>query len=134
MSSRGWPEKRLRFVTSSPSKKEVRGVDADTEVSFIPMEAIGEDGEIETEIIKTIGEVKTGYTYFRNGDVVIAKITPCFENGKGAIARGLMNKIGFGTTELHVVRPTKELLLIWLFQQAARGSVVAWHAQHFRRT
>jgi type I restriction enzyme S subunit len=109
MSSCGWPEKRLRFVTSSPSKKEVQGMGADTEASFIPMEAIGEDGQIKTGATKTIGEVKNGYTYFRDGDVVIAKITPCFENGKGAIASGLINTIGFGTTELHVIRPGKDM-------------------------
>ncbi len=47
-----------------------------------------------------------GYTYFRDGDIVIAKITPCFENGKGALAAGLTNGIAFGTTELHVLRTT----------------------------
>ncbi|MCY2983549.1 MAG: hypothetical protein NTY15_07910 [Planctomycetota bacterium] len=54
---------------------------------------------------KPIAEVETGYTYFRNGDVTVAKITPCFENGKGALMCGLTHGIGFGTTELIVVRP-----------------------------
>lgn len=110
-----WPVKRLRFVTTSPSKKEVRCVNENTEVSFVPMEAIGEDGQIETAGTKTIGEVQNGYTYFRDGDVVIAKITPCFENGKGAIVGGLINAIGFGTTELHVIRSSKDLDARFLF-------------------
>jgi type I restriction enzyme S subunit len=110
-----WSLKRLRFVTTSPSKKEVRCLDENTEVSFVPMEAIGEEGQLETAGVKTIGEVQNGYTYFRDGDVVIAKITPCFENGKGAIARGLINSIGFGTTELHVIRPSKDLDARFLF-------------------
>ena len=49
--------------------------------------------------------VYDGYTYFADGDLCIAKITPCFENGKGALAAGLTSGVGFGTTELHVVRP-----------------------------
>ena len=53
---------------------------------------------------RTAGAVKQGYTGFQDGDVVIAKITPCFENGKGAVAAGLLNGVGYGTTELHVLR------------------------------
>jgi len=56
-----------------------------------------------------------GYTYFRDGDVLVAKITPCFENGKGALASGLASEMGFGTTELHVLRPTGELDARFLF-------------------
>ena len=54
---------------------------------------------------RELAEVYDGYTYFADGDLCIAKITPCFENGKGALAEGLTNAVGFGTTELHVVRP-----------------------------
>src|SRR5690606_8893164 len=50
-------------------------------------------------------EIKKGYTHFANGDIAIAKITPCFENSKAAIFRNLENGIGAGTTELHVARP-----------------------------
>jgi|HubBroStandDraft_6_1064221.scaffolds.fasta_scaffold23826_2 type I restriction enzyme S subunit len=107
--------KRLRFVTTVPPKSEVRLVHEDTEVSFVPMEAIGEDGQIQTDRTKRIGEVMNGYTYFGEGDVVMAKITPCFENGKGAIASQLVNGIGFGTTELHVLRPEKGLDSRFLF-------------------
>ncbi len=107
--------KRLRFVTTVPPKSEVRLVREDTEVSFVPMEAIGEEGQMQTDRTKRIEEVMNGYTYFGEGDVVMAKITPCFENGKGAIASGLVNGIGFGTTELHVLRANKDLDSRFLF-------------------
>jgi type I restriction enzyme S subunit len=101
----GWEVKRLRFVSdSNPVPSEVRGLPSDTEVSFVPMEAVGEYGGLALETTKLLSDVKAGYTYFRDGDVVIAKITPCFENGKGALADGLTNGIAFGTTELHVLR------------------------------
>ena len=101
-----WEVKRLRFAAKlNPSKSELSALDRSTLVSFLPMECIGEDGTLQLEKEKPIGELETGYTYFRDGDVTIAKITPCFENGKGAIMRGLSNGVGFGTTELIVVRP-----------------------------
>jgi type I restriction enzyme, S subunit len=73
------------------------------------MEAIGEWGGLDLTATKQLAEVANGYTYFREGDVLVAKITPCFENGKSAFARGLLNGIGFGTTELHVLRPSSKL-------------------------
>ena len=100
-----WDVKRLRFVSeSNPVPSEFRGLPGDTAVSFVPMEAVGEYGGLNLESTKLIADVKAGYTYFRDNDVVIAKITPCFENGKGALAEGLTNGIAFGTTELHVLR------------------------------
>jgi type I restriction enzyme S subunit len=106
-----WNGLRLRFAaTLNPSKQEARSYAEDDLVSFLPMEAIGEDGSLSLEIEKEVGECLNGYTYFKDGDVCIAKITPCFENGKGAILRGLKGGIGFGTTELIVARPRVELL------------------------
>ncbi len=102
----GWEVKRLRFVTQlNPSKSEIAKLDRDTEVSFLPMEAVGDDGSLILEKTRTLCDVENGYTYFREGDVTVAKITPCFENGKGAVMRGLLSGIGFGTTELIVARP-----------------------------
>lgn len=101
-----WQVTRLRHVVAlNPSKSEVASLGRDTEVSFLPMEAIGDDGSLTLDRIRPISEVESGYTYFREGDVTIAKITPCFENGKGAVMRGLHNDHGFGTTELIVARP-----------------------------
>lgn len=65
--------------------------------------------------VKTLGDVVGSYTYFRENDVLIAKVTPCFENGKAGIACGLKNGIGFGSSELYVVRAGDETLPQWLF-------------------
>ncbi|XGA78995.1 restriction endonuclease subunit S [Halomonas sp. CH40] len=105
-----WEVKRLRYVAElNPSKSEVRSLPAKSYVSFIPMEAVGDDGSLSLDQTRPINEVLAGYTYVREGDVTIAKITPCFENGKGAVMRGLKNRVGFGTTELTVMRPKAEL-------------------------
>ncbi len=118
-----WSVVRLRRVAElNPSKSEVSDLDRELSVSFLPMEAVGDDGTIQLEHTRSIGAVENGYTYFREGDVTFAKITPCFENGKGAIMRGLLNGIGFGTTELIVVRPrpkhTTSDYLHWLFMSS----------------
>src|SRR5580704_2411082 len=110
-----WPTKRLRFVISSPSKSEIRGLPAETEVTFVPMEAVGEFGGLDTSRLRRLDDTLDGYTYFRDGDTVVAKITPCFENGKGALAEGLQNGIALGTTELHVLRPTNAIRPKFLF-------------------
>lgn len=118
-----WNVKRLRHVaTLNPSKSETAELPPDAELSFLPMEAIGEDGSLDLERTRPLTEVTSGYTYFREGDVTIAKITPCFENGKGAIMRGLVGGHGFGTTELIVCRPKAEETscdyLHWIFVSA----------------
>lgn len=78
----------------------------DTMASFVPMPLISADyGVANQHEIRSWGEMKTGYTHFAEGDVGLAKITPCFENGKSTVFRGLTGGIGAGTTELHVVRP-----------------------------
>ncbi len=78
----------------------------DTEVSFVPMAAVGAaSGHIDVSTVRLYAEVKKGYTHFRNGDVLFAKVTPCMENGKMAVARQLKNGLGFGSTEFHVLRP-----------------------------
>src|SRR5262249_49051237 len=75
------------------------------DVTFLPMEAIGDHGELDLSNVRPVEEVQSGYSRFSDGDVVIAKITPCFENGKGALIRGTLSGIGYGTTELHVLSP-----------------------------
>ena len=100
----------------NPSKKEVRNLPDDMEVSFVPMSAINEvSGKIENPSTRKLKDVKKGYTYFKEGDVLFAKITPCMENGKSAIARKLVNGIGFGSTEFHVLRPLNEVTPEWIF-------------------
>ena len=117
---------RLRFRTkANPTKGEIVSLPSDTEVSFVPMEAIGENGVLRLEATKSLAAVSEGYTYFREGDVIIAKITPCFENGKGAVAEGLRNGVGFGTTELHVLRPLGDVDARYLYYLSC--------AAHFRQ-
>jgi type I restriction enzyme S subunit len=78
----------------------------DLDVSFVPMAAVEAlSGGIEVSTIRKYAEVKKGYTHFRDGDILFAKVTPCMENGKMAIARKLINGVGFGSTEFHVLRP-----------------------------
>jgi type I restriction enzyme S subunit len=111
-----WETKRLKLVAElNPPASEVRELAEDTEVSFVPMEAVGEYGGIDLSKTKLLADVSAGYTYFRDGDVIVAKITPCFENGKGAVAAGLTNGIAFGTTELHVFRAARPLNARFLF-------------------
>ena len=74
-------------------------------VSFVPMPSVSEKGYLQDVVDEEYGKVKKGFTYFENNDVLFAKITPCMENGKGAIAEGLTNNIGMGSTEFHVLRP-----------------------------
>jgi type I restriction enzyme, S subunit len=107
-----WDLKRLRFVNQlNPSKKEIDTDEENPMVSFLPMDSIGDDGSLILDQNKSLNEVNgSGYTYFRDLDITIAKITPCFENGKGALMQGLTNGIGFGTTELIVVRPNEKQL------------------------
>ena len=85
--------------------KRPRNIDDELMVSFVPMPAVSEDGKIDCSDIKPYKEVRKGFTYFAENDVLFAKITPCMENGKGAVAKGLSGGIGSGSTEFHVLRP-----------------------------
>ncbi|AGW13151.1 restriction endonuclease subunit S [Megalodesulfovibrio gigas] len=112
----GWEVKRLRFISRiNPLASELQDFSPEDEVSFVPMECVCEYGGLRLEQTKPMDEIGSGYTYFRDGDVVFAKITPCFENGKGTLAEGLVNGVAFGTTELHVIRPDDTLEKRFLF-------------------
>ncbi|MDU0622496.1 restriction endonuclease subunit S [Pseudomonas aeruginosa] len=101
-----WYVVRMRYAaTLNPPVRRDLLDDPDQEVSFLPMEAIGEDGSLNLEQNRPVADVRSGYSYFEDGDVAFAKVTPCFENGKGALMRGLQCAAGFGTTELTVLRP-----------------------------
>lgn len=100
-----WKKTRLKYLVNlNPKKEEARRIPLDTEVTFIPMEKIIRTGLLDCSLTNTIENLINGYTYFRDEDIIIAKVTPCFENGNVAIAKGLKNGMGFGTTELHVLR------------------------------
>lgn len=104
-----WSSRRLRFLARVNPATNVSRLKPDSAVSFLAMESIGEQGELDLTVTKQLSEIGAGYTSFQDGDVAVAKITPCFENGKGALMAGLENGVGFGTTELHVLRPKQEL-------------------------
>jgi type I restriction enzyme M protein len=96
----------------NPSKSNIiRDLDLDLPVSFLSMSDVSNQGIIMNLQERELGEVKTGYTFFQEDDVLFAKITPCMENGKGALIRKLKNNIGFGSTEFFVLRVNKTLLL-----------------------
>ncbi|MEC7546176.1 MAG: restriction endonuclease subunit S [Pseudomonadota bacterium] len=99
----GWEWVRLGHIAQINPRNQV---DDSTQVSFIPMASVSTrySGSHDQEI-KSWSEIKTGFTHFADGDVAIAKITPCFENSKAAIFSNLSNGVGAGTTELHVARP-----------------------------
>lgn len=88
----------------------------DSPCTFVPMEAVDDwFAQIVKLAIRPFREVSKGYTSFAENDVLLAKITPCMENGKCAIARGLRDRVGFGSTEFHVLRASKYVLPEWLF-------------------
>lgn len=99
------------------SKTEIHDIPDDLLVSFIEMASVSNEGFIETKVDRPCGEVRNGgYTYFAEGDIIIAKITPCMENGKCAIAEELTNGIGFGSSEFHTFRcHESEILTKYLF-------------------
>ena len=84
-------------------------------VTFLPMSGVSENGRIESSEERQLDSVKKGYTYFERGDVLLAKITPCMENGKAAYADSIEPSIGFGSTEFHVIRPSQEVDGKYLF-------------------
>ncbi|MGE6796451.1 restriction endonuclease subunit S [Psychrobacter okhotskensis] len=101
----GWEVKKLNELCEINPKKPSKP--SDELVSFISMSQISEEGQIISTEPKTYDEVSKGFTSFKDKDVLVAKITPCFENGKGALAHSLLNGIGFGSTEFHVLRAKK---------------------------
>ena len=104
--TKGWLEQRLgECCVINPKKNTDNRLKEDLVVSFIPMASVSENGDILELEDKFYRDVKNGFTYFCDRDVLFAKITPCMENGKGAVSVGLKNGIGFGSTEFHVLRP-----------------------------
>lgn len=95
------------------------GPDRNGTVAFVPMESLRYDSIDPKEI--EYSEAKGKYTFFADGDLLFAKVTPCFENGNIAVARGLKGGIGFGSSEIFVLRPNDKLLNQYLFY-VAQGS------------
>jgi len=116
-SHKDWPMVELGEVAEiNPNKIGLKDLEKDLEVSFVPMSDLQERRMyFDAKQKKQLGEVIKGYTCFANNDVLLAKITPCFENGKSGIARDLINGIGFGSTEFIVFRPRENVLSEWIY-------------------
>ena len=99
----------------NPRLPKALAANGQTRVSFVPMAGLSEEGRITNADERLLIDVVKGYTYFKRGDVLVAKITPCMENGKVAVADSLPHAIGFGSTEFHVLRPGPELHAPYLF-------------------
>ena len=112
-----WEEKTLGDLCEiSPKKSELNNLPENHLVSFLPMKDLGiAQNQINPITIKQLSQVKGSYTYFRNNDVLLAKVTPCFENGKLGIAKNLKNDVGFGSSEFIVFRTKNEILAEYIF-------------------
>lgn len=116
----------------NPSRSEISNLPDDTLVSFVEMASLGL-GIIDKKVDRSLGDLrKGGYTYFAEDDILIAKITPCMENGKCAIAKGLTNGIGMGSSEFHVIRSDQSKILPeYLFAFLNQDSIRKEAAEHF---
>jgi type I restriction enzyme S subunit len=112
-----WEVRKLKNIAKiNPSKIEAGSkLTNDTEVTFLPMEYVEVDGRINADSIVLYYKIVSGLTYFRKNDIIVAKITPCFENGKGAYLNTMRTEFGFGSTEFHVLRARKEILPEYLY-------------------
>ena len=108
-----WDKRRLAsFCQTNPGKDQLSSLDDSHTVSFIEMSSVSNDGCITYKEDKTIKQLKKGsYTLFQDEDIIIAKITPCMENGKCALARNLTNGLAMGSSEFHVLRTNNDIVI-----------------------
>lgn len=125
----GWAATTVAEVCALNPKHD-KDLPDDLVVSFVPMASVSDElGEIVEQTDRPLGEVRRGYTHFADGDVVWAKITPCMQNGKSAVASGLTNGLGCGTTEFFVLR-TKGAILPEYLHRFMRQAAYLHEAQH----
>ncbi|WP_187388632.1 restriction endonuclease subunit S [Meiothermus taiwanensis] len=117
----------------NPPRPRNLGLSGDEPTFFVSMSAVDDlTGMIKSPELKPFGEVCRGYTYFEEGDVLFAKITPCMQNGKHTIASGLTNGFGFGSTEFHIIRPGPSITAEWIHFYVRRPEVLSDAANHFK--
>lgn len=104
-----WFRSRIRNVASLSPGYSSSTPESDEVCTFVPMEKLSDDGQID--VLNQLGfeGVQAGLTLFEQGDVLFAKITPCMENGKGAFVKQLPTRYAFGSTEFHVLRPRRDV-------------------------
>jgi type I restriction enzyme S subunit len=129
-----WPSYPVTtFALVNPRESDVRELPDDTQVSFVPMASVSEEtASIESLEVRRLAEVRRGYTRFREDDILFAKITPCMENGKVALAQGLIHGIGFGSTEYHILRARAGVLPKYLYYYLRQPSVRTLARQRMR--
>ncbi len=111
-----FPLVKISEVCTVNPRKSQLAEKSSTRISFVPMADLNEHRiSFHPREEKTLSEVSTSYTYFENNDVLLAKVTPCFENGKAGIARNLINGIGFGSSEFYVLRSNGQVLPEWVY-------------------
>lgn len=98
-----WKVAQIKRISALNPKKSTLSEEKDSLCTFLPMEKLRTNA-ITLDETRPIHEVYDGYSYFCDDDILIAKVTPCFENGNIAVANGLVNGIGFGSTEINVLR------------------------------
>ena len=131
--SLGWKLKRLEEVCQINPRRPKIDREPRQLTSFLPMSGVDEkDGIINKLDIRQYQEVARGYTYFQEHDVLFAKITPCMQNGKSVIANGLIDDIGFGSTEFHVLRSGQEVIPAWIHKFIRRLSFRQEAQKHFK--
>lgn len=128
----GWQWVRLGDVCELNPRRPNLERSPEAPTSFVQMSSVDDiSGTITTVETKTYKEVSKGYTYFANGDVLFAKITPCMQNGKHAIASNLIGGFGFGSTEFHVIRPKGEITADWIHRFVRQPWVLQGAIAHF---
>jgi type I restriction enzyme M protein len=111
-----FPLVKLSEVCTVNPRKSQLAEKPETRVSFVPMADLNEHCiSFQPSDEKQLSEVSASYTYFEDNDVLLAKVTPCFENGKAGIARGLLNGIGFGSSEFYVLRSNGQVVPEWVY-------------------
>ena len=125
-----WANVPLYEICAINPRVDKNTIDIETVVSFVPMPAVeAETGKIDVSETRRFGAVRRGYTPFRKGDVLFAKITPCMENGKMAVVPNLVSEYGFGSTEFHVLRPADGIDPRFLYH-AISNRAFRFHAEH----
>ena len=128
----GWRWVKLGEVCELNPRRAAFLRDDETPTTFVPMPAVSErTGAITSAEMRPFAQVKRGYTFFAEGDVLFAKITPCMQNGKHAVARGLLDGIGFGSTEFHVIRPGPSITSDWVHLYVRQPHVLEAATAHF---
>ncbi|HCI6877815.1 putative restriction endonuclease S subunit [Klebsiella quasipneumoniae] len=118
-----WLCTKIKYIALLTPKKSSVNFKNNDECTFIPMEKLKRNSLV-TDESKLIRDVINGYTYFEDDDLLLAKVTPCFENKNIAVARGLVNNIGFGSTEIYVLRPTEKIRVNYLLYRLQEDNFI----------